>query len=255
MIDVQGLSARYRARAVITGLDCQMQRGQVTVLLGPNGAGKSTLLKCLAGINPLAAGTVLVDHVPLTHLPPRIRAQRLGYVEQNGRCFWNMTVREVVALGRLPFATRPAADDHAIDGALAATATDSLAHRRVHDLSGGEQARVLLARVLAGQPDWILADEPLANLDPAFQFDVLELFQAHARSGGGVVLVLHDIGLAARYADQIILMRAGQIVACGTPTDVITTATLADVYGVSADVRTGPHGISVALHARQINNA
>jgi len=202
--------------------------GQVLGLIGPNGAGKSTLLMALAGLLS-ANGSVRLGDTDLHAIPLRDRARRIGYLPQQGRSAWALTVHDVVALGRLPWQDQ---DEAAIDEALQATGVEPLRDRPIDALSGGEQARVWLARVLAGRPDVLLADEPLASLDLFHQQQVAQALRTYASQGHVVVLAIHDLSLAARYCDRLMLMQQGQCVACGTVTDVLTTDQLSAVYGV-----------------------
>lgn len=232
----QGLTVTLGGRPVLTQVDATLRQGRVTVILGPNGAGKSTLVKALVGLVPLTAGMVTLGGSPVAPLPTRTRARRMGYLPQEAPLHWNVAVRDVVALGRVPhrapFAGPSPADQAAVAAALAATGTSDLADRGIADLSGGERARVLLARVLAGEPGWLLADEPLANLDPAHQVDVLDRLRGVAETGRGVVLVLHDLAQAARIADDVLLLRGGAMVAAGAAADVLTPERVAEVFEV-----------------------
>lgn len=232
-----GLTLHRGTRRVLSAIDVALQPGRVTVILGPNGAGKSSLLQAFAGLLTPTAGTVTLDDTPVATLPPRRRARHIGYLPQDAAVHWNVTAREVVALGRVPhrapFAAPAAADHAAIDAALAATETGAFADRPVAELSGGERARVLLARVLAGQPDWLLADEPLASLDPAHQVDILDRLRGVAVEGRGVVLVLHDLAQAARVADDVLLLKQGALVAAGPVAAVLTPARIGEVFDVA----------------------
>ncbi|MBB3873977.1 ABC transporter ATP-binding protein [Sphingomonas aquatilis] len=231
------LSIDLGSRRVLYDVDATIRRGRVTVILGPNGAGKSTLLKALAGLVTPAGGSVTLEGAPLAALAPRQRARRIGYLPQEAAVHWNVPARDVVALGRVPhrapFAGPSPTDRAAIDAALATTHAADLADRPIADLSGGERARVLLARVLAGEPDWLLADEPLASLDPAHQIDILDRLCGIAVAGRGVVLVLHDLAQAARIADDVILLRDGGIVAAGPASCTLTAARIAEVFDVT----------------------
>ncbi|MBN8815511.1 MAG: ABC transporter ATP-binding protein [Sphingomonas sp.] len=217
-------------RRVLDAVSASIAPGRVTVILGPNGAGKTSLLRVAAGLVTPDTGSVAIDGRPIADMPRGDRARTVGYLPQAGDVAWNMVARDVVALGRLPF--RDADDGPAIAAALAATDTEALADRRIGELSGGERARVLLARVLAGEPQWLLADEPLASLDPAHQFDLLDRLRAVARQGAGVAVVLHDLAQAARVADDAILMAGGRIVAAGSARDVLTPDRLGALFGV-----------------------
>ena len=240
------LAVVLAGRRVLADVIVTLQPGRVTAILGPNGAGKSTLLKALAGLVAPASGGVTLGDRSIAALPDRECAARIGYLPQAAAVHWNVTAREVVALGRVPHRAPfagPSAQDHAcIAAALAATETAALADRPVAELSGGERARVLLARVLAGEPDWLLADEPLASLDPAHQLDVLARLRAVADAGSGVVLVLHDLHLAARIADDAVLMRGGRIVAAGPADAVLTAPLIAEAYGVDVEIGVTPGG-------------
>lgn len=217
-------------RRVLDAVSAVIAPGRLTVILGPNGAGKTSLLRVAAGIVPPSTGSAAIDGVELAAMPRDARARMIGYLPQTGDVAWNMTAHDVVALGRLPH--RNAGDGSAIARALTATDATTLADRRIGELSGGERARVMLARVLAGEPQWLLADEPLASLDPAHQLDLLDRLRAVAKGGAGVAVVLHDLAQAARVADDAILMAAGQIVAAGPAADILTPDRLGALFGV-----------------------
>lgn len=206
------LSLKPGAKTVLHDIGCAFQPGRVTAILGPNGAGKSSLLRCLAGLER-PTGLVTLDTAPLAALSARDRARAIGYLAQQAAVHWNIDVATLVALGRLPW--RNADDAGAIASAMAACDVAHFAHRPLSTLSGGERARALFARVLAGQPRWILADEPLAALDPAHQLRVAGLLRSAARRGAGVVVVLHDLNLTARVADDVLMLRDGHVVAAG----------------------------------------
>lgn len=233
-------------RRVLDDVSARIAPGRVTVILGPNGAGKTSLLRAAAGLAAPRAGDIAIDGTPLATMPRDARARAIGYLPQHGAVAWNMPAREVVALGRLPHRSGPAADAAAIDAALTATDTTAFAARPIGELSGGERARVLLARVLAGEPDWLLADEPLASLDPAHQLDLLDRLRDQAARGTGVVVVLHDVAQAARIADDAILMAGGRIVAAGTAHEVLTVDRLGALFGVRLAMVPG-HGIGVPV--------
>ena len=230
---------------VLDRVSVAFRRGRVTALLGPNGAGKSTLLACLAALRRPDSGAAALDGVDVNALDRRERARRVGLLPQAADVHWNVDVRTLVGLGRLPHRGRAGeteVDRNAVTRALAATDMTALATRGVEHLSGGERARALLARVLAGEPEWLLADEPLASLDPAHQLDVLARLRAVAQAGSGVVLVLHDLQLAARIADDAVLLRGGQVVAAGAAGEVLTASFIGDTYGVDAEIGRTPRG-------------
>ena len=238
-LSFDNLSLSLRGRPILRGVSGAMQAGKVTAILGANGAGKSTLLACLSGLRAVDGGQVTLKKQSLAALDAPARARMIGLLPQQADVHWSITVRALVALGRLPHHgrwARGAADDAAIEAALFATDTVCLAERSAQRLSGGEQARVLLARVLAGQPQWILADEPFASLDPAHQIDAASCLQRAAQDGAGVVVVLHDLTQAARLADHVILMKDGYIVAAGVPSAVLTPDLLGQTYGVRVHV-------------------
>lgn len=225
---MERLSVRFGRRDVLTDVTADFVPGRVTIVLGANGAGKSTLLRAAAALVP-ATGAVTLDGDDVAAMPARERAKAIGYLPQDAGVHWNMAARDVVALGRLPHGDAGAA---AIAAALAETDTAALADRPVRTLSGGERARVLLARVLAGEPRWLLADEPLASLDPLHQMETLALLRAAAGRGTGVVLVLHDLTQAARVADDVLLLRDGRVLAHGPADAVLTEERIAAAYGV-----------------------
>ena len=241
-------------RAVLDGVTVALRPGEVTAVIGPNGAGKSTLLACLAGLRRPGRGLARLDGAPVLDRPARERARAVAYLEQIPEIAWAVDVRTLVGLGRTPFtgARGLSADDlAAVDAALARTGVTAFADRLVTTLSGGERSRVLLARALAGEPRWLLADEPLAGLDPGHAFDACDLFRAVAAAGAGVVLTLHDLPLAARVADRVLVLDGGRLVADGPPADALTPERLAAVYGVEAAVAPGPRGLRVELLGRR----
>ncbi|MGK6321470.1 ABC transporter ATP-binding protein [Sphingomonas sp. DT-51] len=233
------LTLTLGGRRVLDSITLALAPGQVTALLGPNGAGKSSLLACLAALRRPDGGVATLDGTDVHALAPRARARRIGFLPQQADVHWDVDVRTLVALGRLPWrgaGGEKAADRAAVTRALEATATASLAARPVEQLSGGERARVLLARVLAGEPEWLLADEPLASLDPAHQLDVGARLRAVASAGAGVVLVVHDLNLAMRLADRVVLLRDGQVLAAGATAAVMNPETIAATYGVKVEM-------------------
>lgn len=222
-------------RTILEGIGGTLPRGGITAILGPNGAGKSSLLQCLAGLQTISAGAISVGGRPISGLSAAERARVIGFLPQRAEMHWNLSVRALVALGRMVHSGGGRLS-HADEAALAAVMADMdiahLAGREIWSLSGGEQARVLLARVLAGEPEWLLADEPLASLDPAHQIAVLKRLVDTARGGAGVVLVLHDVNHAARIAHHVLLMKDGAIIAAGPCQDVLTPPVLERAYDV-----------------------
>ena len=241
----ENLSLRRGGTQILDGIDARFAPGRITAILGPNGAGKSTLLACLAGLAIPDTGGVTLNGVPRARLNARDLARQIGFLPQTADVHWDVDVATLVELGRFPHRGRwgaVEADRAAVAAAMAATNVTALASRTVNTLSGGERSRALLARVLAGTPDWLLADEPLASLDPAHQLDVLACLRDIAARGAGVIVVLHDLNQAARVADDILLMRGGRLVAQGSPEAVLTPELIARTYGVSAHIGHTPDG-------------
>ncbi|KAB7648544.1 ABC transporter ATP-binding protein [Polymorphobacter fuscus] len=244
-LSVENLSVALGGNPALIDVGATFRRGAVTAVLGPNGAGKSTLLACLAGLRNPDRGVVRIDGVARSAVPRRDLARRIGFLPQTADVNWDVDVATLVALGRFPHRGRWGESDvdrAAVAAAMAATDVAGLATRVVTSLSGGERGRVLLARVLAGTPEWLLADEPLASLDPAHQLDVLDRLRAIAAAGAGVIVVLHDLNQAARVADAVMLMRGGRVVAHGATEAVLTPALIAETYGVAAHVGHTPDG-------------
>ena len=237
------LSARYNGTPVIRNISFRSEPGELVGLIGANGAGKTTLLRAAANLMPFI-GSAMLDDRPIADWPRRDLARRLAYLAQGHDAHWPMPVEDVVGLGRLPhlaFLGQPGETDSvAIARAMEKTETTAFAHRNVMTLSAGERARVMLARALAVKAPLLLADEPIAALDPYHQLHIMEVLQAEAASGRAVVVVLHDLTLAARFCDRLVLMGDGQIIADGTPDAVLTDDNLAAAYRIS--VRQGGSG-------------
>jgi iron complex transport system ATP-binding protein len=222
--------------------------GKVTAICGPNGAGKSTLLSLLAGLLAPDSGSVLLDGHVLGAMPHKTRARAIGYLPQRADLAWNITVRTLVALGRLPHKVGAQADARAVDAALASMVLGDLAQRPLSTLSGGEQARAMLARVLAGEPRWILADEPLASLDLAHQAGLLGHFRRLAADGKAVVVVLHDLAAAMNWADRVLVLHQGSIVSDGAPVDALAPDVLARVWQVRGEWLGSANQRALLLH-------
>lgn len=252
-LSCEGLSVSIGARAVLSDITLSLQAGKVTVIVGPNGAGKSTLLSCLAGLRAPTAGAVSLDGAPHARTPPRDRARRLAFLPQTPEVAWPIECRSLVELGRTPFIGAKgmtAADHAAVDRAMDAAGVTAFGHRLVDSLSGGERARVLIARALAGEPDWLLADEPLTGLDPAHQLDAARLFRSLADAGDGVVATLHDLSLALRLADRVIVLAGGAVLSDGAPSTALTPEILTQAYGVEARLTHGPAGPLIDIIGR-----
>ena len=221
-------------KARLSDIDTALSPGEITAICGPNGAGKSSLLACLAGLLAADSGAVSLDDAPLSEITPQRRAQAIGYLPQSPEVAWDVSVETLVALGRLPWRSGAAEDRAAIEAALGTMELQDLRHRPVSRLSGGERARALMARVLAGQSRWILADEPLANLDLAHQQALLGVLRQQVQTGVGVVLVLHGLAQAMNHADRVLVLHRGELLADGTPETVLDLATIRSVWGVEA---------------------
>ena len=224
------LAARSLAVAQrLTDVAVSLEPGRITAICGPNGAGKSTLLQALAGLIEPDRGEVLLGDAALP--TGRERARRIGYLPQVGEVAWDLSAAALASLGRLPHGDRGEAQ---VAAALAALDLTPLADRPVSTLSGGERARALLARVLVGEPEWILADEPLAALDLAHQLALLARLREVAERGAGVILVLHDLTLAMNHADRVLVLDNGRLAAEGPPEDALAEAAIERVWGVRA---------------------
>jgi iron complex transport system ATP-binding protein len=235
-LSVTSLTFHRGRRCILDSISVELEPGSVIAVLGPNGVGKSTLLECMAGLREPQRGEAWLDGLPLRAIPAAERARHIAFQPQLPEIAWPVDVATLVGLARVPFRgiSGAAADQAAVARALNDTDTEQWSDRVVTTLSGGERARVLLARLFAGEPAWILADEPFAGLDPAHQFEAAELLRKFAAGGGGVLLTVHDLGLAARIADRIVILHNGRIVADGPPQIALTPCTLREVYGIDA---------------------
>jgi iron complex transport system ATP-binding protein len=237
-LTAQGLGATLAGRAVLKNISFALAPGHLVALVGPNGAGKTTLLRALAGL-VLADGSVNVGGDALSSLPLRERARRFAYLPQGHLVHWPLPARDIVALGRYPHgATDPARltlkDAEAVLRAMQAADVVDLGERRVTELSGGERSRVALARVFAVEAPVVLADEPTSSLDPRHQIDVMKTLRAAADKGTLVIVVTHDLGLAARFADRILVLSDGRLVAQGAATEALSEQVMADVFRIRA---------------------
>ncbi|MFC8945373.1 MULTISPECIES: ABC transporter ATP-binding protein [Streptomyces] len=236
------VSRAFDGRLILDGVSLAPRPGSVTGLLGPNGSGKSTLLRLLSGVLAPASGVVTLDGRPLGDWGRRAVARRVAVVEQHADTLVELTVLDVVRLGRIPhrraWASAGDADEDAVRTALERTGLTDHADRFWHTLSGGERQRVQIARALAQEPRELLLDEPTNHLDVQHQLELLNLI---AELPVTSVVALHDLNLAAMYCDQVVVLRQGRVVAAGPPGDTLTESLIADVYGVRAEVtRPGP---------------
>jgi iron complex transport system ATP-binding protein len=238
MLTAQNVGVTLSGRIVLDDISVSLSAGHLVALVGPNGAGKTTLLRALAGLVP-STGTIEVGGDRLSSLTLRERARRFGYLPQGHVVHWPLPARDVVALGRYPHgATDPArlspADEQAVMRAMQATNVVEFAERPVTELSGGERSRVALARVLAVEAPVVLADEPTASLDPRYQIDVMINLRNAADRGVLVLVVTHDLGLAARFADTVLVLSNGRLAAQGKPAQALSDQLMADVFRISA---------------------
>lgn len=252
LLQVNNLSLTLGNKHVVEQVNIHINAGELVGLIGPNGAGKSSLLRMLAGLVKPASGEIHLSlhesPAAIEKIPAQLRARFMAYLAQHETPAWPLSVKNLVALGRSPWnssVNSSVEDDAIINQSLVMTDVNNLADRPVTELSGGELQRVLLARVFAGKPKLILADEPIAALDVYHQLHIMELLQAHAQQGGAVIAALHDLSLAARFCSRLVLMHHGKLVAEGEPVNVLTPENLAKVYGVSAHVDCREEGVVI----------
>lgn len=243
-LEVQGVQLGYGREPVIDCLDASFEAGKFTAIIGPNGCGKSTLLSALARLLKPMAGRVLLDGNPIASYKPKAYAREVSLLSQQAIAPSGITVAQLVARGRFPhqklLAQHSEQDEAAVHAALAATGTLPLATRRLAELSGGQRQRVWAATTLAQQAPILLLDEPTTYLDVAHQVELLDLFARQRDAGKTVVAVLHDINQAVRYADTVVMMRGGKILASGAPEDVITAQSLGEAFGVHCEIHPDP---------------
>ena len=237
LLSLHAVTHKLGGRTVIAEADLEVAGGEVVALVGPNGAGKSTLLLIAAASLEPDAGEVRMEGVPAGDIPSLIRARKRAFLPQDHQAAWLIPVQELAALGRHAWGGRhygrlPAPDREAVDDALKRADVDHLRHHGVRLLSGGEQARANLARILATRADIILADEPCAWLDPRHQLDAMEILREESLRGAAVVIASHDLALAERYADRIVVMDDGRVVADAPPAEALSEAVLAEVFAV-----------------------
>lgn len=246
ILRAENLSLSYETTPIIQSLDLQTPSGQITALIGPNGCGKSTLLRGLARLLKPQQGTVLLDGRAIHSIPTKQLAKELGILPQSPTAPEGITVRELVAQGRYPhqdwFQQWSQSDEDALQRALALTTLTHLADRAVDTLSGGQRQRAWIAMALAQETDILLLDEPTTYLDLAHQLEVLELLAKLNRQGKTIIMVLHDLNHAAHFADHLVVMADGNVVAQGRASDVITEETIRDVFQVES--RVIPHPVT-----------
>lgn len=245
LLEARTITVTRSGRRIVDSADISLKPGELTILAGPNGAGKTTLARAIAGLIA-CEGNVSFDGKPFAEMTLRERARALAYLPQGHEFHWPMRVDAIVALGREPhadpFSRRSEADRTAIARAMAATSIEPFADRLITTLSGGECARVAIARALATEAPVLIADEPTASLDERHRLIVMELLRHIARQGAAVIAIIHNLALAMRFADKVVLMNEGRIVASGTPQEALTQERIADVFGVSVNRIDTPDG-------------
>ncbi|MCP3729811.1 ABC transporter ATP-binding protein [Sphingomonas sp. MG17] len=253
-IACDALSVSLGQRRVLDGLSLTFEPGRLVGIIGPNGAGKSTLLRAMVGLLPPDAGGVTIDGEPIAQVPRRDLARRIAYLPQGQTVHWPISVERLVSLGRLPHLAPMSriakADSDAIERAMARADVSQFRDRIATELSGGERARVMLARALAVEAAGLIVDEPLAALDPGHQIDVMELLRRETEAGLLVIVVLHDLTTAARYCDRLVLLNHGKAVDDGAPMAVLTPDRLREVYGITARIEQNEDGGFVVPRGR-----
>lgn len=245
MFNIENATFEIPSRTLLHPLSLRFEQGKVYGLIGHNGSGKSTLIKLLAKQNPYSAGVITFDGKPLPEWSSREFAQKVAYLPQHLPQATNLTARELIAMGRYAwnglFGSNKQKDNAAIDRALALTHTEKFEHQIVDVLSGGERSRIWLAMLLAQESQFLLLDEPLAALDIAHQVEVMELVKKLAHELNlGIIIVIHDINLAARYCDHLVALHSGKLLAEGDAFALINTPKLKEIYGIELNVITHP---------------
>ncbi len=248
MLDARAMTVSLSRREIVHGVSLAIGTGEIVSLLGPNGAGKSTLMRALAGVVPYA-GSVAIDGRPAEAMRPGERARAIAYLPQEHVVHWPISIENLVLLGRLPYQRFGQAVLHAdrqmVLSAMRMMQIDTLSDRPSTEVSGGELARALAARAIAQDTPVIIADEPAAGLDPAHQIRLMSAFRALAAQGKSILMSIHDIELAARWSDRVIIMNDGRIVASGAPGDAISAELLARVYGIKAEIGRNETGLTL----------
>ncbi len=238
------ISVTANNKQIVSNVSGQVETGKITAIIGPNGAGKTTLLSALAGLRAINTGTIYIGDDNIHQMSMKERAKLIGYLPQRSEVNWNISVRHIVALGRTPH-YRKNGDEKAIQNAMLMANVQHLADRKSDHLSGGELSRVLFARLLAGEPEWILLDEPMANLDLAHQFDMADLLKSLASHGKSIVIIMHDLQQAAQLADNVIIMNEGEINAEGPTQEVLKPRIIEHVFGIKVDIVYDSGGINI----------
>jgi len=240
LLRVIDLCVQLGGRTVVDGVSFAMSRGEMVGIIGPNGSGKTTALRATSGLIKPESGAVELSGVPLSDIDARARAKKVAYLPQGSGQGMSFTAMEIALMGRYPhlgrFEVEGENDREVALAALRRTGVEEFADRQIGDMSGGERQRVLIARSLAQEPELLLLDEPTASLDLKHQLELMSLVHDEVAAGMGAVVVLHDVALAARYCDRLVLMDYGRLVADGSPSHVLTAENLARVFEVEADI-------------------
>ncbi len=235
-LQAQQLSIALGEAPILSAVPFELKAGQMLGLIGPNGAGKTTLLRLLAGLLTADSGSITLDGVDYQTLAPQLRAQKISYLAQSGTAHWPMSVERIIELGRLPHLSnwqKPSTHDgEIIQRTMQQTDVTQFKDRLFNTLSGGERARVLLARALAAEPEILLADEPVSALDLAHQLEVMSSLKTFCENGGAAVVVLHDLRLAAHYCHRLLMLNQGQVLAEGPPEEVLTENNMEHAFGI-----------------------
>ena len=239
-LKLNNVSWQTKGYDILNGVSFEFSQGELIALLGPNGAGKTSLLRCALGMETSYSGNISINGQSPRDMSANARARLVSYLPQTRPIAWPITVADTVALGRFAHGVRLGklhpSDAKAVAAVIEACNLQHLQHRRVDTLSGGELARVHCARAFVAHAPLLLADEPIVALDPKHQYKVMALIRDYVNAGGGALIVLHDVELAARFADRLVWLKAGAILADGTPIDTFTQQRMAEVYGVTARI-------------------
>ncbi|MEE2956152.1 MAG: ABC transporter ATP-binding protein [Pseudomonadota bacterium] len=238
-LEAKNLQVKLGKRLVIRGINFEVNASEIIGLLGPNASGKTTLLRTLAGLLSPATGEILLDGVKFEKIEPNLRARSVAYLAQGAGTHWPLTVHRLVTLGRTPYLgpleKLNVEDEKAVKRASQNCDIVGLSQRSIAELSGGEQARVMLARAIATEPRVLLADEPVSHLDPYHQLRIMELLRMQANEDRASIVVLHDLSLAAKFCDRLVILNEGIVAASGTPREVLNNSLLNRVFGIEAE--------------------
>lgn len=257
MLRIHELNFRYKNINALEGVDLKLNKGEILSIVGPNGAGKTTLLKCIVRIVKPEKGTILIDGKDASQMKRLDLARCVGYVPQSSPSKFPITVFDAVLMGRRPYVTwKPSKKDlEVVADLLMSMDFEDLALRSFDELSGGEKQKVLLARAFAQDPNYLLFDEPTSNLDLRHQMEVMEMISGMVREKGvAAILAMHDLNLASRFSDRILMLNAGKIFCTGEPLQVMTVENIRSVYGVEVTINLSD-GHPYIVPIRQVNQA